>query len=46
VIKESTGISDSYEPPINTEIVINSSGKLPKELIDEIYSRISQLGYI
>jgi len=46
VIKEFTGISDPYEVPENTEIVINSSGTSPEELVDQIYLRIKELGYI
>ena len=46
VIKEFTGISDPYEAPENAEIVINSSETSPEDLVDEIYSKISNFGYI
>ena len=46
VIKEFTGISDPYEVPKNAEIVVNSSGTPPEELVDQIYIRIREIGYI
>jgi len=46
VIKEFTGISDPYETPTNAEIIVNSSGAPPEELVDQIYLRIKQLGYL
>lgn len=46
VIKEFTGISDPYEAPENAEIVVNSSGTAPEELVDQIFMKIRNLGYI
>jgi sulfate adenylyltransferase len=46
VIKEFTGISDPYEVPENAEIVVNSSGTPPEELVDQICLRIKEMGYI
>jgi len=46
VIKEFTGISDPYETPTDAEIVVNSSGTPPEELVDQIYFRIKEMGYI
>ena len=46
VIKEFTGISDPYEAPTDAEIVVNSSGTPPEELVDQIYFRIKEMGYI
>jgi len=46
VIKEFTGISDPYEAPANAEIVVNSSGAPPEELVNQIYLRIKEMGYI
>jgi len=46
VIKEFTGISDPYEAPTDAEIVVNSSGIPPEELVDQIYFRIKEMGYI
>ena len=45
-IKEFTGISDPYEEPKNAEIVINSSGKSPEKLVNELYEKIIDMGYI
>lgn len=46
LIKEFTGISDPYEVPSNPEITINSSGENPKLLVDKIFSKIKDLGYL
>ena len=46
VIKEFTGISDPYEAPENAEIIIDSSGIAPEKLVDQIYPKINELGYI
>ena len=46
MIKEFTGISDPYEIPENAEIVVNSSSTSPEELVDQIYLRIKEMGYI
>ena len=46
IVKEFTGISDPYEAPVNPEIVIDSSGIAPEKLVDQIYYKIKELGYI
>jgi sulfate adenylyltransferase len=46
VIKQFTGISDPYEEPKNAEIIIDSSGISPEKLVDQIYDKINDLGYI
>jgi len=46
IIKEFTGISDPYEAPTDAEIVVNCSGTVPEELVDQIFVRIKELGYI
>ena len=46
VLKEFTGISDPYEAPTDAEIVVNSSGTPPEELVAQIYFRIKEMGYI
>ena len=46
VIKEFTGISDPYEAPGNSEIIIDSSGIAPEKLVDQIYHKIEKIGYI
>ncbi|MBT6516889.1 MAG: adenylyl-sulfate kinase, partial [Candidatus Marinimicrobia bacterium] len=45
-IKEFTGISDPYEAPTDAEIVVNSSGTPPEELVDQIFIRIKKMGFI
>jgi len=45
-IKKFTGVSDPYEIPKNPQIVINSSGISPEELVNDIYLRIKEMGYI
>ena len=46
IIKEFTGISDPYEIPKNAEIVIDSGEKTPEDLVEELYGKIQELGYI
>jgi len=46
IIKEFTGISDPYEPPEHPEIVINSSEIEPEILVQEIFLKIKQIGYL
>ena len=46
VIKEFTGISDPYEAPKDAEIIVNSSGTPPEELVDQILTKINSLGYL
>jgi sulfate adenylyltransferase len=46
VIKEFTGISDPYEEPVDSEIIIDSSGVPPEELVDQIYIKIKEMGFI
>ena len=46
IIPEFTGISDPYEEPTNPELIINSSQINPQILIDEIYLKIIEMGYI
>ena len=46
VIEQFTGISDPYEEPKNAEIIIDSSGISPEKLVDQIYDKINDLGYI
>ncbi len=46
VIKEFTGISDPYEKPVAPDITVNSSGVQPEEIVDQIYSKIKEMGYI
>jgi len=45
-IKEFTGISDPYEEPKDSEIVVNSSGESPEKLVEKIYQKIVNMGFI
>tara|TARA_Y100000741_G_scaffold55361_1_gene38234 strand:- start:286 stop:1269 length:984 start_codon:yes stop_codon:yes gene_type:complete len=45
-IKEFTGISDPYEEPKDAEIVVNSSGESPEILVEKIYQKIVEMGFI
>ena len=45
-IKEFTGISDPYEEPKKAEIVVDSSNENPEKLVDQIFSKIVDMGYI
>ncbi len=46
IISEFTGISDPYEIPINPDITINSSKISPEKLVNEIYLKIVEMGYV
>ena len=46
IIKEFTGVSDPYEKPKTPEIIINSSGKSPEDLVKVLYEKIKSLGFI
>jgi len=41
-----TGISDPYEPPLNPEVVVNSSKETPEESLDKIWATLESLGLI
>ena len=45
-IKEFTGITDPYEEPKKAEIVVDSSSENPEKLVDQIFSKIVDMGYI
>jgi adenylyl-sulfate kinase len=44
-IKNFTGISDPYEPPLNAEIVVNSSTQTIEESTNIILEKLEELGY-
>lgn len=46
IIKEFTGISDPYQPPKHADISIDSSETAPEILVDRLFNRIKELGYI
>ena len=46
IIKEFTGISDPYEPPVSPEINIDSSSDDPEILVQDIMKKIKEFGYV
>jgi len=45
-IKNFTGVSDPYEPPLNPEIVCNSAAETVEQSRAKILSRLAELGYL
>jgi adenylylsulfate kinase len=45
-IKEFTGISDPYEPPLNAEIVVETEGRSPEDSAAYVISRLEELGHL
>ena len=45
-IKEFTGISDPYEPPLNAEIVVETEGRSAEESAAHVIERLEQLGFV
>ncbi|MCS7060510.1 MAG: adenylyl-sulfate kinase [Anaerolineae bacterium] len=45
-IKNFTGISDPYEPPLNPEVVCNSAAETVNESKAKIMARLVELGYL
>ncbi|VVC76625.1 putative bifunctional SAT/APS kinase [Aquicella siphonis] len=45
-IKQFTGISDPYEPPVSPEITIDTSRGGTEEMVDALLEKIRMLGYI
>jgi adenylylsulfate kinase len=45
-IKEFTGVSDPYEPPVNPEIAVDTEGKTPEESADFVIAELERLGFI
>lgn len=41
-----TGISDPYEPPVNPEVVLDSSTGTPEESADTVWAKLKDLGLI
>ncbi|MCF7808143.1 MAG: bifunctional sulfate adenylyltransferase/adenylylsulfate kinase [Candidatus Marinimicrobia bacterium] len=46
ILKEFTGISDPYQAPKNPDIIIDSSETAPEILVDTLYKKIQEMGYI
>ncbi len=45
-IKQFTGVSDPYEPPLNPEVTVDSSRETPEESADRVWSKLEELGLI
>jgi adenylyl-sulfate kinase len=45
-IAQFTGLSDPYEPPLEPEVVVNSSRETPEESADRIWGTLERLGFI
>jgi len=45
-IPQFTGISDPYEPPVNPEVVVNSSKETPEESVGKIWATLERLGLV
>ncbi len=45
-LKQFTGISDPYEPPLHPEVVLHSDRETPTESADRLISRCRELGYL
>jgi phosphoadenosine phosphosulfate reductase len=45
-IAQFTGISDPYEPPLDPEVVINSSKETPEESVEKIWATLERLGLV
>ncbi len=46
-IKNFTGVSDPYEPPLNPEVVCNTGGnETPQESAAKVLAKLEQLGYV
>ena len=45
-IKNFTGVSDPYEPPLNPEVVVKTSEETPTESAARIMAKLEALGYV
>jgi adenylylsulfate kinase len=45
-IKEFTGISDPYEPPLNPEITLHTEGRSPEQSAEEVLEWLERQGYL
>ena len=46
IIKGVTGVSDPYEPPVNPELVIDTTKMTPAEAVQEIFLYLEEQGYV
>ena len=45
-IKQFTGVSDPYEPPLNPEVTVNTHLETPEESAEKILVKLAELNYI
>lgn len=45
-IKEFTGVSDPYEPPVNPEVICETEKETPTESAQKIINKMEELGYL
>lgn len=45
-IKSFTGVSDPYEPPVNPEVVVDSSKEAVADSVDKILRKLKEMRYI
>ena len=45
-IKNFTGISDPYEPPVNPDLVLDSSTETVEQSLGKLIARLEEVGYI
>lgn len=45
-IKNFTGVSDPYEPPLNSEVIVDSSKETPEESVARILAKLDEMGYL
>jgi adenylyl-sulfate kinase len=45
-IKNFTGVSDPYEPPVNPDVTIDSSKETVEQGIEKVVGKLRELGYI
>jgi adenylylsulfate kinase-like enzyme len=41
-----TGVSDPYEPPLNPELVIDTSNETPEQSATRVWNKLKDLGLI
>jgi adenylylsulfate kinase len=45
-IKEFTGVSDPYEPPVDPEITVETEGRSPEQSAQLVIAELERLGYL
>ena len=45
-IKNFTGVSDPYEPPLKPDVVVDSSKETVDDSVEKIVAKLRELGYV